>query len=184
MEFPWTCTPTYPDEAVATDGDLISLKDFFFVFFVFFVCSLATEAKEGAEDDAAMGAAFWTFFGICWECDLILALTKVITTFNDCPVDETGSGACWELVKFNAFLDTLPIGAKAELNWIEECGHVPHLEQPIETANIITKFLLKQNNNNNKDISSDVNNNDEESLIREEDLVEKIMNMLLQKENK
>ena len=28
------------------------------------------------------------------------------------------------------------------------------------------------------------NNNDEESLIREEDLVEKIMNMLLQKENK
>ena len=49
MEFPWTCTPPYPDEAVVTADDLISLKDFFFVFFV---CSLATEAEEGAEEGA------------------------------------------------------------------------------------------------------------------------------------
>ena len=45
------------------------------------------------EDDAATGAAFWAFFGTCRECSLILALTKVITSFNDCPVEETGSGA-------------------------------------------------------------------------------------------
>ena len=50
MEFPWTCTPPYPDEAVVTADDLISLKDFFFVFFV---CSLATEAEEGAEEEVA-----------------------------------------------------------------------------------------------------------------------------------
>lgn len=38
------------------------------------------------------------------------------------------------------FLDTIP---KAELKWIEECGHVPHLEQPQETANAIYSFILK-----------------------------------------
>ena len=36
------------------------------------------------------------------------------------------------------FIDTLPDG---ELQWIEECGHVPHLEQPQQTADAITKFL-------------------------------------------
>ena len=29
----------------------------------------------------------------------------------------------------------------AELTWIEECGHVPHLEQPDETVKAITSFL-------------------------------------------
>ena len=29
----------------------------------------------------------------------------------------------------------------AQLKWIEECGHVPHLEQPDETAEAITSFL-------------------------------------------
>eukprot|EP00527_Entomoneis_sp_CCMP2396_P004070 CAMPEP_0198152844 /NCGR_PEP_ID=MMETSP1443-20131203/61510_1 /TAXON_ID=186043 /ORGANISM="Entomoneis sp., Strain CCMP2396" /LENGTH=379 /DNA_ID=CAMNT_0043818977 /DNA_START=141 /DNA_END=1280 /DNA_ORIENTATION=+ len=32
----------------------------------------------------------------------------------------------------------------AELRWIEECGHVPHLEQPEETVNAITSFLAKR----------------------------------------
>ena len=39
----------------------------------------------------------------------------------------------------NKFVDTLP---RAQLRWIEECGHVPHLEQPDETANVISEFLL------------------------------------------
>jgi hypothetical protein len=29
----------------------------------------------------------------------------------------------------------------AQLRWIEECGHVPHLEQPEETAEAIASFL-------------------------------------------
>lgn len=36
------------------------------------------------------------------------------------------------------FIDTLP---DAELRWVEECGHVPHLEQPDETAQTIANFL-------------------------------------------
>lgn len=36
------------------------------------------------------------------------------------------------------FLDTLP---DAQLQWVEECGHVPHLEQPIAAAERITTFL-------------------------------------------
>ena len=36
------------------------------------------------------------------------------------------------------FIDTLP---DATLQWIEECGHVPHLEQPEETARAISNFL-------------------------------------------
>ena len=36
------------------------------------------------------------------------------------------------------FVDTMP---SAELKWIEECGHVPHLEQPEETAKAIDSFL-------------------------------------------
>jgi len=36
------------------------------------------------------------------------------------------------------FVDTMP---RAELKWIEECGHVPHLEQPEETAKAIESFL-------------------------------------------
>lgn len=38
----------------------------------------------------------------------------------------------------NKFVETLP---NAELQWIEECGHVPHLEQPEVTAEAIEKFL-------------------------------------------
>lgn len=36
------------------------------------------------------------------------------------------------------FMENLP---DAELKWVEECGHVPHLEQSKETARIITEFL-------------------------------------------
>ena len=39
------------------------------------------------------------------------------------------------------FVDELP---DAELQWIEECGHVPHLEQPEETASAILKFLTSE----------------------------------------
>lgn len=40
----------------------------------------------------------------------------------------------------NKFMETLP-NEKNQLNWIEECGHVPHLEQPKETAKVIYNFL-------------------------------------------
>ncbi len=36
------------------------------------------------------------------------------------------------------FIDTMP---NAKLQWVEECGHVPHLEQPELTARYITNFL-------------------------------------------
>jgi len=36
------------------------------------------------------------------------------------------------------FLDTLPDG---QIQWVEECGHVPHLEQPEFTAEAINTFL-------------------------------------------
>ena len=36
------------------------------------------------------------------------------------------------------FVETLP---NANLQWIEECGHVPHLEQPDETAVAISSFI-------------------------------------------
>lgn len=36
------------------------------------------------------------------------------------------------------FIDTMP---NAELQWVEECGHVPHLEQPELTARYIANFL-------------------------------------------
>jgi len=39
------------------------------------------------------------------------------------------------------FVETLP---NAELQWIEECGHVPHLEQPEVTAKLISDFLLSE----------------------------------------
>mmetsp|Transcript_4278 Transcript_4278/g.4699 ORF Transcript_4278/g.4699 Transcript_4278/m.4699 type:complete len:387 (-) Transcript_4278:438-1598(-) len=38
----------------------------------------------------------------------------------------------------NKFIETLPDG---RLEWIEECGHVPHLEQPEVTAKVILEFL-------------------------------------------
>jgi len=36
------------------------------------------------------------------------------------------------------FIDAMP---NAELQWVEECGHVPHLEQPELTARYIADFL-------------------------------------------
>ena len=36
------------------------------------------------------------------------------------------------------FIETLPNG---RLQWIEECGHVPHLEKPEETADAIAEYL-------------------------------------------
>jgi hypothetical protein len=36
------------------------------------------------------------------------------------------------------FVETMP---NARLQWIEECGHVPHLEQPDDTADAIASFL-------------------------------------------
>lgn len=41
----------------------------------------------------------------------------------------------------NKFVETLP---NAKLQWIEECGHVPHLEQPDETAEAISLFLSSE----------------------------------------
>ena len=38
----------------------------------------------------------------------------------------------------NKFVEQLP---NAQLRWIEECGHVPHLEQPDQTADEIRDFL-------------------------------------------
>lgn len=41
------------------------------------------------------------------------------------------------------FLQEIPT---ASLRWIEECGHVPHLEQPNETAQAIAEFVQSTNN--------------------------------------
>jgi len=38
----------------------------------------------------------------------------------------------------NKFIDSMP---NAQLQWVEECGHVPHLEQPELTAQYILDFL-------------------------------------------
>lgn len=39
------------------------------------------------------------------------------------------------------FIDSMP---NASLQWIEECGHVPHLEQPEMTAQYISDFLQSE----------------------------------------
>jgi len=41
----------------------------------------------------------------------------------------------------NKFVDGMP---DARLQWVEECGHVPHLEQPEETARYIAEFLRSE----------------------------------------
>ncbi|CAJ1942186.1 unnamed protein product [Cylindrotheca closterium] len=41
----------------------------------------------------------------------------------------------------NKFVEEMP---NASLKWIEECGHVPHLEQPDETAEAILSFLTSE----------------------------------------
>lgn len=38
------------------------------------------------------------------------------------------------------FVESLP---NASLQWVEECGHVPHLEQPEQTAQVIRNFLIE-----------------------------------------
>lgn len=40
------------------------------------------------------------------------------------------------------FVDEMP---NARLKWVEECGHVPHLEQPSETAQTIMDFVKNGN---------------------------------------
>jgi pimeloyl-ACP methyl ester carboxylesterase len=39
------------------------------------------------------------------------------------------------------FVETLP---DAKLVWVEECGHVPHLEQPANTAEAISTFVQER----------------------------------------
>ncbi|KAL3785977.1 hypothetical protein HJC23_005686 [Cyclotella cryptica] len=41
----------------------------------------------------------------------------------------------------NKFVEIMP---EAELKWVEECGHVPHLEKPVETAEYIYEFLKEE----------------------------------------
>jgi pimeloyl-ACP methyl ester carboxylesterase len=41
----------------------------------------------------------------------------------------------------NKFIETLP---DAQLQWIEECGHVPHLEQPDVTADAVAAFVRQR----------------------------------------
>mmetsp|Transcript_1092 Transcript_1092/g.2117 ORF Transcript_1092/g.2117 Transcript_1092/m.2117 type:complete len:99 (+) Transcript_1092:184-480(+) len=43
--------------------------------------------------------------------------------------------------KNDQFVDTMP---DAQLQWIERCGHVPHLEQPELTAKYIAEFLRSE----------------------------------------
>lgn len=50
----------------------------------------------------------------------------------------------------NRFVKEMP---NARLVWIEECGHVPHLEQPDKTARSIVDFV--QNGNPAKVCSTD-----------------------------
>lgn len=40
------------------------------------------------------------------------------------------------------FVDEMP---NARLQWVEECGHVPHLEQSSETAEAIMNFVKNGN---------------------------------------
>ena len=42
----------------------------------------------------------------------------------------------------NKFVETL--GGETQLQWIEECGHVPHLEKPDETADAIAAFVQER----------------------------------------
>lgn len=39
------------------------------------------------------------------------------------------------------FLNAL---SDSELEWIEDCGHLPHLEKPQETADAIARFLKRR----------------------------------------
>merc|ERR1719203_1779627 len=41
----------------------------------------------------------------------------------------------------NKFIESMP---NAQLQWVEECGHVPHLEQPEVTAQYILDFLQSE----------------------------------------
>ena len=50
------------------------------------------------------------------------------------------------------FVDTLP---DARLVWIEECGHVPHLEKPEQTADAISSFISSDLEVSNDEAASD-----------------------------
>lgn len=45
------------------------------------------------------------------------------------------------------FMEALP---DARLVWIEECGHVPHLEQPQQTSASISEFLQSLSSTNKR----------------------------------
>jgi pimeloyl-ACP methyl ester carboxylesterase len=38
---------------------------------------------------------------------------------------------------------------EAQFEWVDECGHVPHLEQPEQTADLITGFVQSLTSNKN-----------------------------------
>lgn len=46
------------------------------------------------------------------------------------------------LCALHRFVDEMP---NARLVWVEECGHVPHLEQPQEAAKAIFSFVRNGN---------------------------------------
>jgi len=61
------------------------------------------------------------------------------------------------------FLETLP---NASLKWIENCGHVPHLEQPSATAEAISTFLSSEELKLSVDMtSSDAENSNGPILV-------------------
>jgi pimeloyl-ACP methyl ester carboxylesterase len=51
------------------------------------------------------------------------------------------------------FVDTLP---NAELRWVEECGHVPHLEQSEIAAEEIANFLMSDKFPSNNSVNNNV----------------------------
>jgi hypothetical protein len=57
---------------------------------------------------------------------------------RSCCVSIDSVGALLIVFAPKKFVETL---SNARLVWIEECGHVPHLEQPDTTASAIAEFL-------------------------------------------
>lgn len=49
--------------------------------------------------------------------------------------------ACLTSCLWDQFVEALP---NAKLEWIEECGHVPHLEQPEITSSLVKDFMVSQ----------------------------------------
>lgn len=63
---------------------------------------------------------------------------KVASVTQDTLVLWGRNDAILEPSTADKFVETLP---RCRLEWIEECGHVPHLEQPAETAALILGFI-------------------------------------------